>query len=431
MDNSGYQRLKEPPITPPSRVHTAYPREKHQKVECAPKPGGPFQDPSLSRPSFAEQRFELPSTLLSPLKAPEPSDRFKNPFLNLIHDSPLNPRSNNFSPEEWISNLVAFMGQDPRRYPRRSAGFSAENLSVHAFRKPTDYQKNVGNIVFEIGAFARWLVGSGKQKVQVLKGFDCLVEHGEMLLLLGRPGSGVSTLLKTISGDTRGLFIDPDSTINYQGVSLTEMHTRFRGEAFYLADSDAHFPNLTVGETLLFAAKARAPPDFTFPGVTRQVYAEHMRDVTMATLGLSHVEKMSVGNDYVKGISAGERKRVSIAEVVLSGCTLQCWDDSTRSLNTAYALNFCKMIRHSTTRGRTTACISLYQAPQIAYDLFDKVTVLYEGRQIYFGPVNEAKEFFIDMGFLCAPYQTTADFLTSLTNPDERLIQYLNLKLPS
>ncbi|KAA8565941.1 hypothetical protein EYC84_009750 [Monilinia fructicola] len=341
MDNSGYQRLREPPITPPSRVHTAYPREKHQKIECAPKPGDPFQDSSLPRPSFAEQRFELPSTLLSPLKAPESSDRFKNPFLNLLPNSPLNPRSDNFSPEEWISNLVAFMGQDPRRYPRRSAGFSVENLSVHAFRKPTDYQKNVGNIVFEMGAFARWVVGSGKQKVQILKGFDCLVEHGEMLLLLGRPGSGVSTLLKTISGDTNGLFIDPDSTVNYQGVSMTEMHTSFRGEAIFVADSDVHFPNLTVGETLLFAAKARAPPDFTFPGVTRQVYAEHMRDVIMATLGLSHVEKMPVGNDYVKGISAGERKRVSIGEVVLSGCTLQCWDHSTRGLDTASALDFC------------------------------------------------------------------------------------------
>ncbi|RAL67265.1 hypothetical protein DID88_008029 [Monilinia fructigena] len=342
MDNSGYQRLKEPPITPPSRVHTAYPREKHQKVECAPKPGDPFQDPSLPRPSFAEQRFELPSTLLSPLKVPEPSDRFKNPFLNLIPDSPLNPRSNSFSPEEWISNLVA---------------------------------KNVGNIVFEIGAFARWLVGSGKQKVQILKGFDCLIEHGEMLLLLGRPGSGVSTLLKTISGDTHGLFIDPDSTINYQGVSMAEMHTRFRGEAIYLADSDAHFPNLTVGETLIFAAKARAPPDFTFPGVTRQVYAEHMKDVTMTTLGLSHVEKMPVGSDYVKGISAGERKRVSIAEVVLSGCTLQCWDGSTRGLDTAYALDFCKMIRHSNHSRKNNSMRLIIQAPQIAYDLFDKVTV--------------------------------------------------------
>lgn len=371
MDNSGYSRLKEPPITPPSRIHAAHPREKHQKVECAPQPSDPFQDPSVSRPSFAEQRFELPSTLLSPLKAPEPSDQFKNPFLDLLPDSPLNPRSNNFSPEEWIANLVAFMGQDPRRYPRRSSGFSFENLSVHSFRKPSDYQKNVANIVFVIGTFARWLMGSGKQKVQILKSLDGLVEHGEMVLVLGRPGSGVSSLLKTISGNTQGLFIESDSTINYQGVSMMEMHSRFRSEAIYSteSESDSHFPNLTVGETLLFAAKARAPPDFTFPGVTRDVYAEHMRDVMMTTLGLSQVEEVCVGNDFVKGISDSERKRVSIAEVALSGCALQCWDNSTRCLDNTYALEFCKMVRLSTTLGKTTACVALYQAPQSAYDV--------------------------------------------------------------
>lgn len=369
MDNSGYSRLHEPPITPPSRVHAAYPREKNQKVECAPQPNDPFDDQSLPRPSFAEQRFELPSTLLSPLKAPEPSDQYKNPFLNFVPDSPLNPRSNNFSPEQWISNLVAFMGQDPRRYPRRSAGFSFENLSVYGFRKPTDYQKTVANVVFEIGAFARWLVGSGKRKVQIMKSFDGLVENGEMVLVLGRPGSGVSSFLKVISGDTRGIFIDSDSTINYQGVSVKEMHSRFRAEAIYLAEADAHFPNLTVGETLLFAAKARAPSDYTFPGVTRDIYAYHMRDVMMATLGLGHVEKVLVGNDHVKGISRNERKRVSIAEAVLSGCALQCWDNSTRGMDSVYALEFCKMVRLSTTLGRTTACVALHQVPQGTYDV--------------------------------------------------------------
>lgn len=261
------------------------------------------------------------------------------------------------------------MGQDPRRYPRRSAGFSFENLTVYAYRKPTDYQKNVANVVFDLGAFARWLVGSGKQKVQILKGFDGLVEHGEMLLVLGRPGSGVSSFLKTISGNTRGLFVEPDSDINYQGVSVSEMHTRFRGEVIYLAESDSHFPNLTVGQTLLFAAKARAPCDFTFPGVTRKVYAEHMRDVMMRTLGLSHVENVLVGDDSVKGISGAERKRVSIAEAALSGCTLQCWDNCTRGFDNAHALEFCKMIRLSTTLGRTTACVALYQVPQMAYDV--------------------------------------------------------------
>jgi hypothetical protein len=63
----------------------------------------------------------------------------------------------------------------------------------------------------------------------------------------------------------------------------------------------------------------------------------------------------------------------------------------------------------------------MYQAPQGAYDLFDKAMVLYDGRQIYFGPASRAKEYFISLGFECPARQTTPDFLTSMTFPAERI----------
>jgi ATP-binding cassette subfamily G (WHITE) protein 2 (PDR) len=71
----------------------------------------------------------------------------------------------------------------------------------------------------------------------------------------------------------------------------------------------------------------------------------------------------------------------------------------------------------------TTACVAIYQAPQAAYDLFDKALVLYEGRQIFFGKTTEAKAFFVNMGFDCPDRQTDADFLTSMTSPLERVVR--------
>lgn len=71
----------------------------------------------------------------------------------------------------------------------------------------------------------------------------------------------------------------------------------------------------------------------------------------------------------------------------------------------------------------TTACVSLYQASQKIYDLFDKALLLYEGRQIYFGKTTEAKQYFLDLGFDCPARKTDADFLTSMTNPEERLVR--------
>lgn len=70
-----------------------------------------------------------------------------------------------------------------------------------------------------------------------------------------------------------------------------------------------------------------------------------------------------------------------------------------------------------------TCAVSIYQAPQSAYDLFDKALVLYDGRQIYFGPATKAKDYFVGLGFECPSRQTVPDFLTSMTAPTERVIR--------
>lgn len=147
------------------------------------------------------------------------------------------------------------------------------------------------------------------------------------------------------------------------------MRSQFRGEAIYMAENDVHFPQLTVGDTLLFAAKARAPPSDTFPGVTQDMYAQHMRDVIMATYGLTHTMNTAVGNAIIPGVSGGERKRVSIAEASLSRSPLQCWDNSTRGLDSSNALRFCQVRRQIADLTGTTALVSLYQGSQDAYEV--------------------------------------------------------------
>ena len=139
--------------------------------------------------------------------------------------------------------------------------------------------------------------------------------------------------------------------------------------------------------------------------------------------GISHTLNTRVGNEYVRGVSGGERKRVTISEAALSGAPLQCWDNSTRGLDSANAIEFCRTLRLQTDVFGSTACVSIYQAPQSAYDLFDKVLVLYEGRQIFFGRADQAKQYFINLGFECPARQTTPDFLTSMTSSIERVVR--------
>ncbi|KAI0106740.1 ABC-2 type transporter-domain-containing protein [Daldinia grandis] len=343
-----------------------------------------------------------------------------NPFLKPSPE--LDPNSPYFDAREWAKTLLHAFAQEPDKYPRPPVGVSWNGLGVYGFGKDTDYQKDFLNVLWRAPLIAREWISHRQRKIQILDDFDGVVKSGEMLLVLGRPGSGVSTLLKTIAGHVHGLHLDGQSHINYQGIPWDLMHSRFRGEVIYQAETDIHFPQMTVGQTLQFAALARTPKN-RLPGVSREVYARHLRDVVMAIFGISHTVNTRVGDDFIRGVSGGERKRVSIAEVTLNQSAIQCWDNSTRGLDSATALEFAKTLRLSTELGETAAIVAMYQASQPAYDVFDKVAVLYEGRQIYFGPKDEAKTYFINMGYHCPDRQTTADFLTSLTNPSERVVQ--------
>lgn len=182
---------------------------------------------------------------------------------------------------------------------------------------------------------------------------------------------------------------------------------------------DKHFPHLTVGQTLEFAATVRAAIRGAH-GMTRKELIGYVTKVVMAVFGLSHTYNTKVGDDFVRGVSGGERKRVSIAEMVLAGSPFVAWDNSTRGLDSATALKFVESLRMASDVTQQTSAVAIYQASQAIYDLFDKTIVLYEGRQIYFGPADGAKRYFEKQGWFCPARQTTGDFLTSVTNPIER-----------
>ncbi|KAJ5398236.1 hypothetical protein N7509_006349 [Penicillium cosmopolitanum] len=336
-------------------------------------------------------------------------------------DSSLDPQSPNFNAKAWANAFYNVRYRNDHESRPRVAGVAFKNLNVSGYGSSVDYQASVGNAILKLASISRqWLVGR-KQRVDILRDIDGLILPGEQLCVLGPPGSGCSTLLKTIAQETPGLEIDQASYVNYQGITAKQMSKSFRGEAIYTAEVDAHYPQLDVGDTLYFAALARAPREI--PGaITREEYAIHQRDVIMATFGISHTLNTRVGNDFVRGVSGGERKRVTIAEAALSYAPLQCWDNSTRGLDSANAVEFCRTLRTQGDVFGATSCVAIYQAPQAAYELFDKVTVLYEGKQIFFGPAQDARGYFVRLGFVCPDAQTTPDFLTSMCSPSERII---------
>lgn len=135
---------------------------------------------------------------------------------------------------------------------------------------------------------------------------------------------------------------------------------------------------------------------------------------------IEHTINTVVGNPFVRGVSGGERKRVSIAEMMVTSATVLAWDNTTRGLDASTALDYAKSLRIMTNIYKTTTFVSLYQASENIYSQFDKVMVIDQGRQVFFGPASEARSYFEGLGFREKPRQTTPDYLTGCTDPFER-----------
>lgn len=132
-------------------------------------------------------------------------------------DSPLNPNGEKFRARTWAKAVVDMMSTEGHSF--RTTGVAFQNLNVYGFGSATDYQKDVANIWLEARTLVRRLLGQGKRRIDILRDFDGVVRKGEMLVVLGPPGSGCTTLLKTIAGEYNGIFVDDKSYFNYQGKS--------------------------------------------------------------------------------------------------------------------------------------------------------------------------------------------------------------------
>lgn len=245
--------------------------------------------------------------------------------------------------------------------------------------------------------------------------FSGTLREGEMMLVLGRPGAGCTTFLKAIAND-RDAFAGVSGHVEYGGIPAHQQRQRFRGEVVYNPENDQHFPSLTVGQTLRFSLlnKTRRKDRAGIPVIV---------DAFLKMFGITHTKNTLVGNEFVRGISGGERKRVSIAETLSTKSSVVCWDNSTRGLDASTALDYARSLRIMTDINRRATLVTLYQAGESIYELMDKVLVVDAGRMLYQGPANQARQYFIDLGFSCPEKSTTADFLTSLCDPNARQFQ--------
>ena len=154
--------------------------------------------------------------------------------------------------------------------------------------------------------------------------------------------------------------------------------------------------------------------------MSKKEFTKRVIDLLLRMFNIEHTINTVVSGPFVRGISGGERKRVSIAEMMISSGSICAWDNTTRGLDASTASDYSKSLRILTNIYKTTTFVSLYQASETIYAQFDKVLVIDAGREVYFGPTKEARHYFEGLGFKEKPRQTTPDYLTGCTDAFER-----------
>lgn len=220
------------------------------------------------------------------------TDLSRQDTLAAIHegDAELDPHDKAFDLYKWLRLFMHNLDEEGVKVAR--AGIVFKKLGVSGSGAALQLQQTVAGIALEPFRMAAGLFKHKNHK-QIIRNFNGFLKSGELLIVLGRPGSGCSTFLKTLCGENHGLTIDKDSTIHYNGVSQKQMMKEFKGEVVYNQEVDKHFPHLTVGQTLEFAAAARTP-QHRLNGIPRSEYAKHVAAVVMAVFGLSHTYNTKV-----------------------------------------------------------------------------------------------------------------------------------------
>lgn len=233
-----------------------------------------------------------------------------------------------------------------------------------------------------------------------------ITRPGELMAMLGPSGSGKTTLLTALAGRLTGKV---SGTIMYNDHPFSSSVKRNTG---FVSQDDMLYPHLTVLETLTYAAMLRLPKSLTKEEKMEQV------EIIIVELGLTRCRNSPVGGATAlfRGISGGERKRVSIGQEILVNPSLLLLDEPTSGLDSTTAQRIMAVLR-KLARGGRTVVTTIHQPSSRLYRMFDKVMVLSDGYPIYSGYANRVMEYLEPMGFTPAfNFMNPADFLLDLAN---------------
>ncbi|KAK7404313.1 hypothetical protein VNO78_05106 [Psophocarpus tetragonolobus] len=266
---------------------------------------------------------------------------------------------------------------------------------------------------FDRGSFLAWQdlrvvlpnFGKGPTK-RLLNGLNGYAEPGRIMAIMGPSGSGKSTLLDALAGRlSKNVVMTGNVLLNGKKKGLGY------GVVAYVTQEDVLLGTLTVKETISYSAHLRLPTTMSKEEVNSII------DGTIIEMGLQDCADRLIGNWHLRGISGGEKKRLSIALEILTRPSLLFLDEPTSGLDSASAFFVVQTLRNVARDGRTVIS-SIHQPSSEVFALFDDLFLLSGGETVYFGEAKSAIEFFAEAGFPCPRKRNPSDHFLRCVNSD-------------
>lgn len=256
----------------------------------------------------------------------------------------------------------------------------------------------------------KYSISTAKNESKViLKGVSGEAEPGEMLAIMGSSGAGKTTLLNILAGRVTSGVINGEILVNNAPRGSNWKHI-----VGYVEQDDVMYNFLTVKETIEYAALLRLPTTFTVD--QKKIRAEHI----INQLGLSKCANTIIGREGARGISGGERKRVSIGIELVTNPRLLFLDEPTSGLDSCTAYNIIELLSQITKEDLRTFVLTIHQPRSDIFFLFDKLLLLAGGATVYYGNVRKSLDYFSRIGYPTPELMNPSDHFLDIITIDYR-----------
>ncbi|XP_020396957.1 ABC transporter G family member 12 isoform X1 [Zea mays] len=253
-----------------------------------------------------------------------------------------------------------------------------------------------------------WVSAAGGNKggrVPILCGLNGYARPGEVLAIMGPSGCGKSTLLDALAGRL-GSNVSQKGDILINGLRQKLAY----GTSAYVTQEDVLMTTLTVREAVHYSAQLQLPSAMAAPAKRERA------EETLREMGLEAAADTRIGGWMHKGISGGQRRRVSICMEILTRPALLFLDEPTSGLDSAASYHVVSRIARLARREGMTVVAAVHQPSTEVYGLFHGLCLLAYGRTVFFGAAAETNQFFALSGFPCP----------SLMNPSDHFLRTIN-----